>query len=262
MQWGMPTLIENNTLEENIALCRELGLSFIELNMNFPHYQIEKLEQTDLLNQMKEEADIYFTIHFDENLNVCDFNHLVSDAYLETVKRTIRAAKQLNVPLLNMHMNQGVYITLPDRRVYLYQQYKETYLENIKRFRILCENEIEKAPIVISIENTDGFAEFEKEAIDYLLQSPVFTLTWDIGHSEVIKNVDEPYIMNHAEKLCHFHIHDATEHKNHLTLGTGKIDLSSRLGIAKEHDCRCVLETKTIQALRESVNWLKDREIF
>ena len=35
MDFGMPTLIENKTLEENIALCKELGLQFIELNMNF-----------------------------------------------------------------------------------------------------------------------------------------------------------------------------------------------------------------------------------
>ena len=43
MQYGMPTLIENHTLEENAALCEELGLKFIELNMNFPEYQIDRL---------------------------------------------------------------------------------------------------------------------------------------------------------------------------------------------------------------------------
>ncbi|HAV90015.1 MAG TPA: sugar phosphate isomerase/epimerase, partial [Eubacterium sp.] len=34
MQFGMPTLIENRTLEDNVNLCKELGLKFIELNMN------------------------------------------------------------------------------------------------------------------------------------------------------------------------------------------------------------------------------------
>lgn len=41
MQFGMPTLIENRTLADNIKLCRALGLNFIELNMNFPEYQID-----------------------------------------------------------------------------------------------------------------------------------------------------------------------------------------------------------------------------
>ena len=52
MQFGMPTLIENDTLAQNISLCRMLGLSFVELNMNFPEYQVEKLEWTDLLAKM------------------------------------------------------------------------------------------------------------------------------------------------------------------------------------------------------------------
>ena len=73
MQFGMPTLIENKTLEENIALCKELGLNFIELNMNFPEYQTDRLEDTAKLIALAEEADIYYTIHLDENLNIADF---------------------------------------------------------------------------------------------------------------------------------------------------------------------------------------------
>ena len=80
MQFGMPTLIENDTLADNIALCRELGLSFVELNMNFPEFQVEKLEWTDLLAKMGEKAGVYFTIHLDENMNVADFNPLVAEA--------------------------------------------------------------------------------------------------------------------------------------------------------------------------------------
>ena len=49
LQFGMPTLIENRTLEDNAALCSSLGLRFIELNMNFPEYQTDRLEQTDVL---------------------------------------------------------------------------------------------------------------------------------------------------------------------------------------------------------------------
>lgn len=81
MQFGMPTLIENKTLEDNVNLCSSLGLKFIELNMNFPEYQVDQLERTDRLIQIAEQAGIYYTIHLDENLNIADFNQLVSDAY-------------------------------------------------------------------------------------------------------------------------------------------------------------------------------------
>ena len=58
MQYGMPTLIENTTLNDNISLCRELKLSFIELNMNFPEYQIDKLEKVSDFYQAADEAGI------------------------------------------------------------------------------------------------------------------------------------------------------------------------------------------------------------
>ena len=85
MQFGMPTLIECRTLEDNLALCRELGLSFVELNMNFPEYQVNCLEYTDALREFGEKAGVYFTIHLDEQLNVADFNPLVTEAYRHTL---------------------------------------------------------------------------------------------------------------------------------------------------------------------------------
>lgn len=80
IQFGMPTLIENRTLEDNVNLCSGLGLNFIELNMNFPEYQTERLEESDRFIEAAEKAGIYYTIHLDENLNIADFNSLVSEA--------------------------------------------------------------------------------------------------------------------------------------------------------------------------------------
>ncbi len=91
MQFGMPTLIENRTLQDNVNLCKRLNLQFIELNMNFPEYKVDKLEQIDDLIRIAEDAEIYYTIHLDENLNIADFNPLVTEAYLET--KTIEALK-------------------------------------------------------------------------------------------------------------------------------------------------------------------------
>ena len=58
IQFGMPTLIENKTLEDNINLCSSLGLNFIELNMNFPEYQVDLLEETDRLIEFADKAGI------------------------------------------------------------------------------------------------------------------------------------------------------------------------------------------------------------
>lgn len=262
MDFGMPTLIENRNLEENIALCRELGLQFIELNMNFPMYQVPQLEKTDYLKELSEKYDIYFTIHLDENLNVCDFNQFVADAYLETVKRALRVAQEINAPLLNMHMNHGIFVTLPDRKVRLFGEYRDEYMAAMHRFRNMCDEVIGDAGTKICIENTDGFQNFEMEAIDYLLESRRFALTWDIGHSHTCSNVDEEFLMDRKDRLYHFHVHDGLGNKNHQTLGTGEIDLEQRIGVAKECGCRCVVETKTVDALRRSADWLRENSWF
>ena len=272
-QYGMPTLIENRTLADNVSLCGNLGLRFIELNMNFPEYQVECLEQTDVLLRIAERAGIYYTIHLDENLNIADFNHLVSEAYLETVRRSIEAAKKLlclrdrygdsSQPLtLNMHMNHGIYITLPDRKVQMYDRDFETYMKSFSRFRSLCEEWIGDSNVMIAVENTDGFRDYEKKAIEYLLESPKFGLTWDIGHSKATGEKDVPFIQDHQDHLIHFHIHDGSETppKNHLALGDGEIDLQGRLKLTQSRNARCVLETKTIEALKRSVLWLQEND--
>lgn len=56
VEFGMPTLIENRTLGDNIALCKDFGLSFVELNMNFPEYQIDQIENIDLFYRKADEA--------------------------------------------------------------------------------------------------------------------------------------------------------------------------------------------------------------
>ncbi len=279
MQFGMPTLIENRTLAENIRLCRKLHLQFIELNMNFPEYQIDNLEQGDSFYRAAAEAGIYYTIHLDENLNIADFNPLVAGAYLETVRRAVEVAKGLlplrdrfgekDQPLvLNMHMHHGIQITLPDKKVQMYDRDFNTYLNSFIKFRTLCEKWIGNWDIVISIENTDGFRGYEKKAIEHLLESPKFGLTWDIGHSKAMGETDVPFIMEHADRLRHFHIHDGIAKnglqpgRNHLALGEGEIDLAERLSAAKAQNARCVLETKTIAALEKSVDYLSASNLF
>ena len=253
LEFGMPSLIENKTLEDNIALCKKLGLSFVELNMNFPEYQIDKIEDIDWFYKKADEVGIYYTIHLDENLNVADFNPLVREAYLETVRRTIEVAKSFvelknkygkkEKPLtMNMHMHHGIHITLPDRKVQMYERDFEVYMNYFLDFIKSCEEWIGDADIQIAIENSD-----------------CFVLTWDIGHSKGTGELDVPFILNNKDKLRHFHIHDGREHppKDHLALGDGEIDLLDRLNLAKECNARCVLETKTIEALKKSVEWLK-----
>ena len=46
--YGMPFLLETPTIADAAALCAELGLSFVELNLNFPECQAERLDVQQL----------------------------------------------------------------------------------------------------------------------------------------------------------------------------------------------------------------------
>lgn len=253
---GMPTLIELPQPEDCAALCHELGLQFIELNMNLPQYQIDKFD-IERYRVLARKYNIYYTIHLDENLNISDFNPYVADAYRRTVLETIKTAKKLSIPVLNMHLSGGVYFTLPSKKVFLFEEYRDIYLTSIRNFRAECESAIDGRDITICIENSDGYFSFQTEALTVLLESPVFALTFDIGHNHGIGGRDEAVIMNHEERLRHFHFHDASGRANHLALGTGEIDLEKYYRLASKHQCRIVLETKTVDGLKQSVEWMK-----
>lgn len=262
MKFGMPTLVEKTTVEETVALCAELGLSFLELNTNFPLHQPHLLD-AKLLNHLAQEYGIFYTIHLNDEMAVAEFSPSVSGGYLQAVKETIELAQKLGVQKLNMHLSDGAKYTMPDRVVYFYGAYQAEYLKQMRKFRDLCEQWIADSGIVICIENTNGFRDYQIAALELLLESPVFGLTLDIGHNYCAGGVDETRILAKADRLHHMHMHDAKNGKNdHLALGTGELDITKYLNLAKQCDATVVLETKTIEGLKGSVAWIKNRGLL
>jgi len=255
--FGMPSLIEFKSLEENIGLCNKLGLKFIELNMNLPQFQVPHMLRKEFRNSVKN-SDLFFTLHLQEEINIADFNEKIKEAYVETVCDAIEVAKECEMPILNMHMNSGIYFTLPNKKEYLFEQYSQSYMDNIKKFAEIISKKLKGAPIKICIENTGNYDKlFITNAVSELLRYDCFRLTWDIGHDHSSGNKDAPFILKNIKYLQHMHIHDAIKKENHLPAFTGEIDMKSKLEIAKKYNCRCVLETKTVYGLEKSVKALK-----
>ena len=255
MVFGMPYLIETHSIEECCELAKELGLQFVELNASFPDCLVEKLDPAQL-HQLSRKYGVYFTLHIDETCNPVAFNTIVRAAWLMSIRHALSIAAALGMPIVNMHFPMGDYVTLPDRRVYLYEQYADDFQAALTEFRDVCEEVLRDTNIHVSIENTSGWKDYENRAIEYLLESPVFGLTLDIGHCHGVGDVDEPFYRKHDERLMHMHGHDGLGKKDHMVLGDGEIDLCERFAWAKRRNARVVLETKTIEALRTSVQRL------
>ncbi len=256
MLLGMPTLIEMENLEECAELCKKLGLDFIEISMSLPQYTLDSID-VKRFQKIAEHYGIFYTIHLDENVNFSDFNSYAAEASKRYITDTIELSKKLNIPTINMHFHRGEHFTLPDRKVDLYAVYREHYLKSICDFRDMCVKAVGGSDIKICIENCNGYPEFQKEALSILLASPVFGLTFDVGHNHGCGGMDEPYILQNKEHLYHMHLHDAIGKKNHMALGAGELDIGKCLTLAKKQNCRVVLETKTIEGLKQSVQWIR-----
>lgn len=260
LQFGMPALVEMEDLEETAALCRELGLSFIELNMNFPQYQFHTMD-TGKLRAVARAYGIFYTLHLDDNMNVADFNPAVAGAYEAAVLDAVSLAAELEIPVINMHLSRGGVVTLPERKVYLFEQHMAQYLDRIRVFRDRCHRAANGRPVRICVENTTGYPDWQVKALDLLLESPVFGLTLDTGHDYCTGGTDLDVICQRSSRLHHMHLHDAALPKrDHLALGDGKLEICDRLALARRCGCTVVLEIKTAQALRRSVDWLKAQE--
>ncbi len=256
---GMPTLIEKPTLIEACALCHDLGLSFVELNMNLPAFaDVSAISRVEI-RAMREQYGIFFTLHLDERMDLCDFNPLVRGAYLETLRRALDLALETNMPLLNMHFSKGVYFTLPEKKVHLYEQKRESVENALNEVKTLVAQTVGNENVKVCIENTEGFAPFVAGDVESLLSDSHFSLTLDVGHRFVApeRAEYEAFYEKHEDKLRHIHLHDAKGGKNHLPLNTGELDWRAALSFADAHACTTVIEVKTISALTQSVHLLQ-----
>jgi len=86
---------------------------------------------------------------------------------------------------------------------------------------------------------------------------PVFALTYDVGHDYSCGELDTAYVSAMRTYMRHMHLHDAQGKKHHLPLGTGEVDVNVCLRLADAQNCRVVLETKTVEGLKQSVQWLR-----
>ena len=92
------------------------------------------------------------------------------------------------------------------------------------------------------------------EALELLLESPVFGLTLDVGHDFRAQGVDRLFMEWYSGRIVH--PHDSDGQQDHLPLGEGQADLLGALELAERRNCRVVLEVKTADGLNRSLEWL------
>lgn len=259
MKLGMPTLVEFNDIEENFLLCSKLGLEFVELNMNLPSCNPESLKHTDIL-EFKRRYGIDFSIHLPEEIDLSSFHASIRKGHIQRCMEAIDWAYRSEIGVLNMHINQGIYFTLPDQKVWIYEKNKQLFQQNL---HMACSELYQYASsrgVKICIENTGNFhIPFVKEALLELSSLDGFHLTWDVGHDAKAGFMEEPLFYYHHNRIKHMHLHDYNGKSDHQTLYTGCVPINSRLDLAKEKGICVVVEVKTADALQVSISNIRDR---
>ncbi|GGH27209.1 sugar phosphate isomerase/epimerase family protein [Paenibacillus segetis] len=257
MKLGMPTLIEYATLQQNVDLCRELELEFIELNMNLPICTPESLNINEI-KEIKHRFGIDFSIHLPEEIDLGSFHPSIRYGHLERCKETIRWASMANIKTLNMHLNQGIYFTLPDQRVWINERYETEFINLIYESYAELLELASHLNVDICVENTLNFQlPFVERTLNKLMQFDNFHLTWDAGHDGKSGFQEQPFFERNLARLRHMHLHDYNGISDHQPLYSGVVPINERLQLAKDLEISVVVEVKTSSTLRESIEKLR-----
>lgn len=255
---GMQMMMEAETLAQNAALCRSLGLDFVEMHMNLPECQPVMLD-AGRVQELKDKHGIFFTLHLPEDMDIAHMNPTIREAWLSVACQTVETARAIGAPILNLHMQPGVHFTLPDRKIHLLARYGDDYMRHIGEFGRRMQDVIGGEGPMICLENTGKYdLPHVCRAVEALLAYPCFGLTWDVGHDRGSGWKDRPFIEKHISHLRHMHLHDGDDRQNHQPLGEGDIDWRAAYALAEKRGCRVVLEVKTLAGIRHSLEKLRE----
>ncbi len=257
MKLGIPTFMDYNSVEEHLQFCIEYGFDFFELAFYYPWTQSDALN-LEKLAKLKDRYKVDFSLHLGD-IDPFSFSPEIRSAGYDSVRYVLDVADSCNAKILNMHLNPGGYATVKGTKYYIYEHYKDVYFDNVKRFIDSFSSEFEKCGCMLCIENTKGYKDFQKDAVEVMLKNKNFGLTFDIGHSYKSGGEDETFILEHKSSLKHFHIHDVTLDANHIALGQGLLDLDRYLSLARELDASALIEVKSPDCFIKSSEYLKNK---
>lgn len=260
MKYGIPSLIEFSDVKSHAAFCAEHGFRFVELNMTYPWFQSDTMD-APALRAARETYGVELTLHLHDQVNPFEFSTEMRIASIRNILWAVELAGDLHIERITMHLLPGMYSAVNGIKVYLNEHCLDRYLKLVKDFRDAVTGRA-AGGTVLCIENTSGYQSYHKKAVELLLESPAFGLTYDIGHDAKIGNMDEGFIMSHADRIRHFHIHDRDGKANHLAFGDGVLDIPRYVKLAESLGSTVLCEVKESGAIVKSKAYLEDAGLW
>ena len=248
----MPILFEYETVEENFILATELGLDFVELNLNFSYCRKEMEEGK--IPELLKKYPLQITLHFYDEADLGSYPEVV-EGYLKLLERYASLGEGY-VKMMNFHNNGGPLVTISGKRNYVYEKEYDSYIKRLIPTYTKAKEICEKRGINLVIENTDTCpgATFLKDVYRDEMNAG-FHFNFDIGHDAVMGDWLYELSKKLPLKFDEFHIHDSDGKRNHLALGEGTLGKKLRefKKTAEKNDAYVLLEAKSKEDLRKSV---------
>ena len=250
---GMPQLYEYDNIEDNLKLAKELGLDFIELNLNFGYCRKEMEQGT--VKALLDKYNLKATLHFYDEADLASYDEVV-DAYLVLLERYCKLGEDY-IDSMNIHLIPGPVVTISGVKNYIYEkeydEYIKRFIKNLNRAKEICN----KHNIRMVIENTDNIPSFTKRVYKDLYDAG-FKFCYDIGHDHLSFDIVDSTLKKVPLEFQEFHFHDGKDRKKcHLTLGEGEIDLKKFKALAIKHNAYINLEVKQASDLIKSVPYFR-----
>ena len=248
----MPILVEFHSLEENLKLFQKLNLDFIELNLDIPYCFPENIE-TALLDSNA------FTIHLSEKIDVGELNDALRKFYLNEIERIISFGTKHNILKYNIHLDPGIHFSLPDKKIFIYEEYLSDYLNAYKNSCDTLSKIANKYNATILFENVK-IESYTLKAIEVISNYENLFFTLDLGHNIRYGNIAKEQFLKYESKIKHIHLHDFNGSKDHQELFTGILDIKKELDFCDKHNLDVLIEVKRKEELINSVNKLHNLE--
>lgn len=217
----MPQLYEYDRVEDNLILAKELGLDFVELNLNFAYCRREMEEGR--LEALFRGYGLEATLHFYDEGDLATYDE-VAEAYLSLLGKYAELARGY-VKMINLHLISGPVVTISGVKNYIYEkefdEYSERLIKNLRKADEICK----AGGIQLVLENTDYLAKFLKKTYK-LLAERGFKFNYDVGHDRV----DGDFLLKEVIpelnlEFLELHVHDSLGKSCHLAIGEGDCNL-------------------------------------
>jgi len=247
MKIGMSILPERRDIRDSVAIARELGLDFVELNAEFPFCLPENIKESDI------DDKIFFTVHLFEKAEVGLLYEPWRKSQIEMLKGLmLEYKKKANVKRFNLHINRGAFFTMPDKKIFVFEQFDQLYTAACKRsFKELSDFAV-KHDFEICFENVK-IADYMLRVFKMIAEYPNLFYTLDVGHDIVSGKCASAQFMQTPHKIRHVHLHDVVNGVDHQQLGTGIVDVKSVLNFCRKNNTDIVVEVRRKEQLANSI---------